>query len=125
MATLPANFSWYVERERIGIVEWAIGNNISTATSPTSVGNGLKATFLVTKKAPDFTADLNEQSHLPPEFHEALAYRVISQGYMTPKNLNPQLAQMFESMYQARVKEAKKYARMKHIGVGRIIPQDF
>lgn len=122
---LPANYAWFVERERVGILEWPTSKSIDYATSPTSLSNGLKASFLVTKKAADFSASLTEQSELPPEFHEAIAYRVISQGYLTSANLNVQLAQTFESMYQAKIKEGRKYARRGHKTTGHIIPQDF
>ena len=122
---LPANFAWYIERERVGILEWAKSSSISCATSPTSIGDGLKASFLLSRKAPDFSGDLSENSQLPPEFHEALAYRVIAMGYLTARNLNPQLAQTFEAMYQSKIKDGKKYARTNHTSGGFIQPVDF
>ena len=125
VSKLPANFAWYIERERVGILEWPLSSGVNCATSPTNLGDGLKATFLLSRKAPDFGVDLTENSQLPPEFHEALAFRVIAMGYLSSQNLNPQLAQAFESMYQAKVKEAKKYARINHKTTGMISPVDF
>jgi hypothetical protein len=124
-SNLPANFAWYIERERVGILEWKKGEGVECATSPTALGNGLTASFLLSRKAPDFTADLSENSQLPPEFHEALAFKVIAMGYLSAQNLNPQLAQTFEMMYEKKVKDAKKYARSNHTSHGYIQPVDF
>ena len=125
ISQLPANFAWYIERERVGILEWPKSSGIGCATSPTNLGDGLKASFLLSRKAPDFTNNLFENSQLPPEFHEALAYKVIAMGYLSAKNLNPQLAQTFEMMYQAKVKDGKKYARTNHTSGGFVQPVDF
>ena len=122
---LPANYVWWVERERVGIMEYAKGEDLSCLAPPSGASAGLKAGFLVTRRANDFTTDLSEQSEIPPQFHEALAYRVIAMGYLSPQNLNPQLAQQFDNMFARMIKEGKKYARRQHTSGGSITPVDF
>tara|TARA_R110002020_G_scaffold181645_1_gene376753 strand:+ start:11034 stop:11420 length:387 start_codon:yes stop_codon:yes gene_type:complete len=122
---LPANYVWWVERERVGIMEYAKGSDISCLVPPTGVSAGLKAGFYITRRANDFTVDLAENSELPPQFHEALAWRVISMGYLSGKNLNPQLAQQYDGLYMQKIKQAKKYAKRQHTYGGFITPVDF
>ena len=124
ISQLPANFAWWYERDRIGIIEWAKGRSIDSATSP-NLGAGLKLGLFVTRRAGDFGSSLSEVSEIPPQFHEALAYKVIADGYLNPKNLNPQLATHFQQMYLGQVKKGKKYGRSRHVTTGRIVPQDF
>ena len=124
-SSLPANYVWWVERERVGIMEYAIGSNLSCLEPIQGSSNGLKAGFYITRRANDFSANLTENSELPPQFHEALAYRVIAEGYLTPNNLNPQLASQFGNMYSVKIKEGKKYARRHHTSGGFITPVDF
>ena len=47
----------------------------------------------------------------PVQFHEALVFKAISQGYEDPRNQNLQNAQYFKIKYDERVREAKKYAK--------------
>ena len=122
---LPFNYVWWIERERVGIMEYAKGSDLSCLIPPSGASAGLKAGFLVTRRANDFTADITEQSEIPPQFHEALAYRVIAMGYLSPQNLNPQLAQQFDGMFGIKVKEGKKYARRQHTSGGFITPVDY
>lgn len=125
VSKLPANYVWWIERERVGIMEYAIGSSISCLEPITSVSAGKKAGFYVTRRANDFTPDLTENSELPPQFHEALAWKVIAMGYLSGKNLNPQLAQQFDLMYGLKIKQAKKYARRHHTSGGIVTPVDF
>jgi len=76
-------------------------------------------------QATDFTSDLTEESDLPSHFHEALAVKVISDGYLRGESLNPQLVQIFDTKYQMYVKEAKKEARRNHTGSFTVRPTDF
>ena len=125
VSKLPAQYVWWIERERVGIMEYAKGSNIDCLEPPQSHSAGLKAGFLVTRRANDFGPTLSEQSELPPQFHEALAYRGIAMGYLSPENLNPQLASQFEHMYGMKIKEGKRYARRQHTSGGTIRPHDF
>ena len=125
VSKLPAIYVWWVERERVGIMEYAKGSSLSCLIPISSASAGQKAGFFVTRRANNFGVDLSENSEIPPQFHEALAWRVIAQGYLTPQNLNPQLAQAFSSLYAAKIKDAKKYAKRQHTSGGFITPVDF
>tara|TARA_R110002020_G_scaffold128392_4_gene287766 strand:+ start:2761 stop:3141 length:381 start_codon:yes stop_codon:yes gene_type:complete len=120
---LPKNYSWWTERERIALVEY--GKDIDCAVSPSSVSAGLKVRILVNRRALDFGSDLTSVSELPPQFHEALAYKAIAMGYTRGERTNIQMAQYYEMLYRQAVKEGKKYARRRHLGTGFIKQVDF
>tara|TARA_Y100001973_G_C5198574_1_gene336000 strand:- start:2797 stop:3180 length:384 start_codon:yes stop_codon:yes gene_type:complete len=124
LTKLPKKYTWWHERERIGIIEH--DGDINYAVSPTEVSAGQKMRIFVNRRVGDFTTDnLNQVSELPPEFHEALAYKVISMGYTRGQNINLPLAQYFEGMYRDAIKKAKHYAKQRKISTGRIKPVDF
>tara|TARA_R110002012_G_scaffold321732_2_gene551078 strand:- start:1512 stop:1892 length:381 start_codon:yes stop_codon:yes gene_type:complete len=123
VSKLPKNYTWWHERERIGILEFE--NDVSCGVSPTSASAGLKMRIFVNRRAADFTNDLTVVSELPPEFHEALAYKVISMGYTRGTSVNLQLAQYFEGLYQRAIKKGKRYAKQRKISTGHIKPIDF
>ena len=120
---LPKHYGWWTERERLAVVEW--DDKPDCAVSPTSVSNGKKMRILVDRRAVDFDSDLSTVSEIPPQFHEALAYKVISQGYTRGDNPNIQMAQYFDMLYQKAVKDAKKYAKGRKVSTGFIKPVDF
>jgi hypothetical protein len=120
---LPKKYAWWHERERVGIIEH--NGDITSATSPTIISANQKMRIFVTRRVGDFTSNLNQVSEIPPEFHEALAYKVISMGYTRGQNINVPLAQYFEGLYQQSVKKAKHYAKQRKISTGYIKPVDF
>ena len=120
---LPKKYTWWHERERIGILEYT--DDVSYGVSPTTASAGIKMRIFVNRRAADFTDDLQVVSEIPPEFHEALAYKVISMGYLRGETINLQLAQYFEGLYQRAIKKAKRYAKQRKISTGQIKPIDF
>ena len=66
-----------------------------------------------------------EYTNIPSRFHDALVLNVISLGYLDPRNLELQKAELFGRAYDAEMKRAKKFARRNYVSTGRIVPQDF
>ena len=125
VSKLPAKYVWWLERERVAICEYGKNEHIDCMTSPTAQSNGKKIRMLLTRRALDFEADMSTQSELPPQFHEALAYKAISMGYTRGTSTNVQMAQYFEALYRQTVRDAKKYAGKRHQSTGFIKPVDF
>ena len=125
VSKLPKNYVWWVERERLGLGEYGKTERVDCITSPTSVSNGKKIRLLLTRRALDFDALMTSQSEIPPQFHEALAYKAISMGYTRGLAPNIQLAQYYEGLYRQAVKAGRKYSKTRHLGTGRVAPQDF
>lgn len=118
-------FYWFIQGERLGIVESKTKTNVVDPKfqSP-SAEHALTVHY--TAKAQHFGTELTDTSELPSQFHEALAYKVIAELYKLPgESFNLQLAAYFDQMYEAQIREAKKYARRHHTSVGYIAPQDF
>ena len=63
--------------------------------------------------------------HIPPQFHEALVFKVIAMGYKTPPAMDINIAQYFDMEYEKVVKQGKKFARSNYIQTGVIAPQEF
>ena len=121
---LPKHYAWWHERERVGIIEH--DGDITCGTSPTAVSAGQSLRLFVNRRVADFTSNNPSQvSELPPEFHEALAFKAISMGYTRGTSINIQLAQYFEQLYRDSIKKAKHYAKQRKISTGQIKPVDF
>ena len=105
---------YWIERDAIAIVE---KKSSGEYLSPTEVKT---VTLFVTKEDGNFISSDNagansssigmlDEPAIPAEFHEALAYKVIQQGYeRKPEQI--QLAQYFKLSYNESVIEAKKVA---------------
>jgi hypothetical protein len=102
---------YWLDRESIAVAETSDGKNF---TSPDEVK---VVTIFCTKEDEVFEADdatdtgigMLESPVLADEFHEALAYKVIQQGYeRKPDQLV--LAQYFKAQFEEMVREAKKSA---------------
>jgi len=122
------DYAWYIDSQRIAIVEHlpeglTIDGN---TTHYQSISTSDKEIRLYTiGQAIDFTTNTALSSDLPSQFHEALAYKVIADGYLKGESLNVQLAQLFEGKYMSFVKEGKKHAKSNFVYSGIIKPQDF
>ena len=119
---LGINVVWWPERERVGVGEYV--DKVECLESPSKIA-GKKIRLLVNRRAVDFDTNLQSVSEIPPQFHEALTYKVISMGYSRGENINPQLATYFEQLYRMAVKEGKKYAKRRHLSSGMVKPVDF
>ena len=100
---------YWLERDAIAIAE---STDLRTFASPTEVKT---VTMFCIKEDEPFVSDdtsatgigMNESSNIQDEFHEALAYRVIQQGYeRKPEAI--QLAGYFKAQFQEAITEAKK-----------------
>lgn len=100
---------YWIDREAIAIADTSDNENF---TSPSEVKT---VTMFCVKEDEPFLAEdttssgigMLESPIIPDEFHEALAYRVIQQGYeRKPESL--QMAQYFKMQFDEMVAEAKK-----------------
>ena len=116
---MAKEYGYSLERGQIGILEKVSGEWKTVTESSKDI-----RIFCIALAA-HFTENLSGSSEIPAQFQQALAYKVISDGYKEPRNLNLDLAQYFEGEYIKCVKMAKKYARMQGYNSTIIIPQDF
>jgi hypothetical protein len=127
--TGATKYAWYVSNKRLGVVEYipegiTINHNKTYYQSIST--SDLEIRLFTIGQASDFTsATMNNESDLPTQFHEALVYKVVSDGYLSGDNLQPELSQLFDAKYMSLVKEAKKQGRSNYQTDGIIRPQDF
>lgn len=111
---------WYVDSGRLGVIEKIAG--VTTRDDRTSnyqsISVAKELRIYAISKATDFTTDLTEVSLIPTEFHEALVYKVIADGYLKSghNNFNPENSAIFDMKYKELVKEGKKQARSNKVG---------
>jgi len=122
---------WYVDSGRLGVVEKAATTVTRDGKSSDyqSISEVKEIRIFAICQATDFTTDLTEVSELPTQFHDALAYKVISDGYLKSglEEFNPQVSQIFDMKYAALVKDGRKNARSSYLSSGSAIitPTDF
>ena len=119
-------FFWFVNGNRIGIVEKNESNVDGTDKyiSPSTSGDTLRLEY--TSRPIPFDSDLTKSSELPDQFHEALGFKVIAELYRLPGDgFNLQLAQYYDALYAEQVREGKKYASRNKVSGGYIKPVDY
>jgi len=121
---------WYVDGGRLGIVEKipSAASRDGKISDYQSISEVKEIRISSISQATDFTTDLTEVSELPTQFHDALVYKIISDGYLKSglEQFNPQVSQIFDAKYMALVKDGKKHARSHYIHGSTIIsPTDF
>ena len=113
---------YWVERDAIAIADT---KDYNTYTSPKEIK---QVTLFVTTEDEPFVADnthatsigLTESSAIPVEFHDALAYKVIKEGYeRKPEAI--QMAQYFENQYNKMIMQAKRIANKEGDGSAYVI----
>lgn len=109
---------WYVSNGRLGVVE-KIKQAVTRDDKQSdyqSISIAKEIRIFAIAKAADFTTDLTEISSIPSQFHDALVYRVISDGYLKSGSevFNPQVSQLFDVKYKELVKDGKKRARANY-----------
>ena len=108
---------WYTSEDQLAIVEEKEATKTKNYTSTTldSIGTtGLEIRLhTINLDNTDFAAGVlkDVSPSIPVQFHEALVFKVISQGYEDPRNQNLQNAQYFKLKYDERVREGKKHAK--------------
>ena len=121
---------WYTDSGRLGVVERIVGTSSRDGkiSDYQSISAVKEIRIFAISQATDFTTDLTEVSELPTQFHDALAYKVISDGYLKSglEEFNPQVSQIFDGKYDVLVKDGKKHARSQYMSGATIIaPTDF
>jgi hypothetical protein len=111
---------WYIDSGRIGIVE-KVTNAITRdgKTSNYQSISEVKEIRLFTIAQPvDFDTTLTNTSSFPPQFHEGLSYKVISDMYLHPSMGNLDNHKIFYTKYMHTVKEGRAYARSGYLESG-------
>ena len=111
---------YFIERGAIAIVKHSGGQNFASPTSVKTV------TMFVIKEDEEFisgTSATDEKIHMTqspsfdPEFHEALAYKVIAEGYeKKPETL--ELAGYFRQLFELKARDALEAANKGIDGSG-------
>ena len=120
---------WIIDNHRLGILEKGIVSKDDVTSYYQSVSvSGLEMRIHCIAKDTDFDIDLSAESRLPSQYHEALIYKVIGEGYLkgVSANFNPKLSQLFDAKYYQLAKDGRKEAKSNYLGsFGTIVPQDF
>lgn len=124
ISDIQNKYRWFIDGERVGIVEENTSSTDEQFVSPTTGGEGITVHY--TSKCAPFNDDITASSELPSQFHEALAFKVIAELYRLPgEKFNIQLAQYYDQMYEIALREAKKYAKRNHQQGGVIKPYSY
>ena len=131
MAKVGKKYGYYIQsingEEKIGIVE-DTQSTVDTVTSSWSsiTSEDLVARIYGSKIPTNLSLDaVDEELPLPHFVDEAALNFVIASGYEDPRNLNPQLMQMFMQKTQGLLREAKKKFRRRKQKGGYIKPYDY
>jgi hypothetical protein len=118
---------WYVDSGRLGVVEKGTVTRDGKTSGYQSISEVKEVRMYCISQATDFTVDLTEVSVLPTQFHDALVYKIISDGYLKSglKEFNPQVSQIFDMKYSLLVKDGKKHARSHYMTSTIVAPTDF
>lgn len=127
-------YAWYVERNRIAIVEKDNGKWVSIKDADKKMR--VHATAIPTSSSSEavglsgfFNGEVEWQlvdcAAIPKQFHEALVFKAIALGYQKPPTINPQLSEFFTAQYLDAIKRAKTYVKAQGIATGFISPQDY
>ena len=129
--TAPSSSSneryWYEDNGRIGIVE-KVTNAITRdgkTSNYQSISEAKEVRLFTISQATDFTSALTYSSILPKQFHEALAHKVISDGYLIPPNKDIESHKIFYAKYMGMIKSGRTYARSHRIESATIRPVYF
>ena len=128
---MTKKYGYYIQSingtEKIGFVEDTTTTIGTTSVSWSSVTSDSLVARIYGSKIPT-NLDLNqvdEQLPLPHFIDEAALNFVIASGYEDPRNMNPNLVQMFMQKTNALLREAKKKYRKRKQKGGYIKPYDY
>ena len=113
---------WYMNNNRLAIVE-KVTNAITRddkTSNYQSISEVKEIRIHAISQGTDFGDDLTQESDLPLQYREGLAYKVISDGYLVGDALNPDTHKLFYIKYLDSVREGKKFARSGYIQTGNI-----
>tara|TARA_R100001530_G_scaffold120336_2_gene87600 strand:+ start:409 stop:795 length:387 start_codon:yes stop_codon:yes gene_type:complete len=116
---------WYIDRDRIGIVETGGGTVTSDGVSSdyATISEAKEIRIYAFSRPTKFVAASNSQTpDIPEQFHEALAYKVISMGYKDPRNFNGDMATFFDNDFMKMIKLGRSYSGRNRTQAGYITP---
>jgi len=120
MSTTTPRYVYYIERNRLFLAEDNGDGTYKNVPKDTPVR------IYGSKQADHFELDNDLLFDIPAQFHEAIVYRAIANGYETPPNINPKIAAYFHNIYNTLVRKAKKWKTKGRQGTfGKIMPRDF
>jgi len=113
---------WYIRNNQLALVERV--KNAITRDDKTSdfqsISEVKEVRIYAISQGTDFGEDLEQESDLPLQFREALAYKVISDSYLIPPTAAMESHKIFYAKYMNLVKEGRKFARSNYIQTGNI-----
>lgn len=116
-------YSWHISRESFALLQKS-GNDW---ISPTEAGKEMQINVVAVP--PVFTGigdwELESLPEIPIQFHEAIVFKAIATGYLTPPNMQPDAAQFFSQEYERKLKKAKYYAKAHRVRGGTIKAIDY
>ena len=124
---------WYIDNVgttlRFGIVEKGINTTTKDGftSNYTSVTEAKDVRIYAISRDIDLAKDVLTATWLaiPEQFHEAMVYKAIAEGYKRAKGFDLEKASFFEQEYRNSLREAKKYSRSNYTTTGMIVPQEF
>tara|TARA_R100000458_G_scaffold59840_2_gene72125 strand:- start:326 stop:727 length:402 start_codon:yes stop_codon:yes gene_type:complete len=133
MASTSKRRYWYLDQgtgDRIAIVE--TGGQTVTREGKTSdivsVSESdveIRVQAIATQEDFEIGELSTEKTEIPTRFHDSLVFKVISEGYMDPRNMNAESANYFLQQYNLAEKRAKRFARSRYLTNGYIKQVDF
>lgn len=112
---------WYVRNNQLAIVEKvkrAVTRDDKTSDYQ-SISVVKEIRIYAISQGTDFGDDLTQESDLPLQFREGLAYKVIADAYLVG-NPNIDAHKVFYTKYMDSVKEGRKFARSNYTQTGHI-----
>ena len=112
---------WYIDTNRIGIVEKAINSTSrdGRVSNYQSISEVKEIRLFTVSQGTDFTTDLNQESELPSQFHEALIFKVVSDLHLLAEG-DMDRHKIFYTKYMNAVKSGRAYGRMNYLDSGAI-----
>ena len=116
---------WYVDRDRIGIVETGNGSTkqdgVTTGFKSVSEAKEIRI-YAFSRPAKFEVSSESQVPDIPEQFHEAIAYKVISMGYKDPRNFNGELANFFDADFMKMIKLGRSYSGRNRTQAGYVTP---
>lgn len=120
---MTKEYSWHISRNSFALLE----KSGTDWVSPTESGKAMQINVVAIPALLTGVVAWEEQSiaEIPLQFHEAIVFKAIATGYLTPPNMQPDAAQFFSQEYERKVKKAKHYAKAHRVRGGTISPVDY
>ena len=112
---------WYIRNNQLALVEKvkkAVTRDDKTSDYQ-SISVVKEIRIYAISQGTDFGDDLMQESDLPLQFREGLAYKVIADAYLVGE-ANMDAHKVFYTKYMDSVKEGRKFARSNYIQTGNI-----